>query len=48
MKFLAYYIHRLSPADYQRTVYADSLNEATRQAEKWIKKGYMLLKMVQA
>jgi len=47
MKYRATYIHRRSPDQYFRELWADSLSEATKQAEKWVRKNYMLLKVVQ-
>ncbi len=38
--FIAHYI---GTTPYHKTVWADDLNEAVKQAEKWIRKGYKLL-----
>lgn len=48
MTFVACYIHRIgNKPRYYRQVYADTINEATLRAEKYTKKGYMILHIVQ-
>lgn len=47
MKFIAEYLNQKGsasdlPSEYYKTVWADELNEATKQAEKWQRKGYIL------
>lgn len=48
MKWLAHYI-AYDPAreDYWRTVHADDLTTASREAEKLVKKGYVCLSVKQ-
>ena len=42
MKFLAEYIHREGKEDkYYRTIWADSLNEATKISNKYARKGFI-------
>lgn len=42
MRYLARYIHRRKEApDYHRTIHADTLNEAIKQAERYTRKGYI-------
>lgn len=38
--FKARYIHRKTGAQYWRTVWADSINEAFSMAERYTRKGY--------
>ena len=44
MTFKAHYIHMTikGAPDYWRTVYADDINEATRIAKQYARKGYRL------
>lgn len=46
MTFIATYQHPKLPA-YCRTVYADSLNEASKRGEKYARKGYIMVKLIQ-
>jgi len=48
MKFLSRYINRLDGIHYFRTVWADGINEATRKSERYAKKGYILLSVVES
>jgi hypothetical protein len=53
MTFKAHYIpqgaaQRALAQDYWRTVYADSVNEATMLAKRYTRKGYMLGLVIQA
>lgn len=42
MRFKARYLHRRGEfAEYYRTVWADSVNEAIRIAERYARKGYL-------
>lgn len=42
MKFIARYIHRRGESpEYHRTVYADSINEAIKLAERFTRKGFI-------
>lgn len=42
MMFVARYIHRRAKEpEYFRTVYADNVSEAMRQAEKYTRKGFV-------
>lgn len=36
-----------SNVSYYRTVYADGINEAVKQAKKYARKNYILLKVIQ-
>lgn len=42
MKYLAKYLHRRGEnPPYYRVVYADSINEAMKQAERYTRKGFL-------
>ena len=42
MKYLARYMHRRHEApEYYRTIFADSVNEAIKQAERYTRKGFI-------
>ena len=46
MTFKAHYMSASKP-DYWRTIYADTLNSASRQAERFAKKTYTVRKITQ-
>lgn len=48
MTFIARYIHRrgLDP-DYWRTIHADTLNEASKEAERYTRKGFIMVGLTQ-
>lgn len=44
MKYLAKYQHRRHEApEYYRTIHSEGLNEAIKQAERWTKKGFIMV-----
>lgn len=48
MTFIARYTHRTGVySDYFKTIYADSINEATKQADKQAANGYQLMSLKQ-
>lgn len=49
MRFLARYMHRRHErSEYWRTIYADTLNEAIKQAERYTRKGFIMAGVTQA
>ena len=48
MQFLCKYVMRGDPETFAyKTVWADNVNDATRQAEWYTKKGYILLSVIE-
>lgn len=47
MRFTAHYINRKAEGKYWRTVYADNIHDATREAEKYVRKGWLLVKVME-
>lgn len=39
--YTAHYINRESGAEYYRTIYADTINEAIKIANRWARKGFI-------
>lgn len=48
MRWIATYGFKDGPHRYCRTIWADSINEATKQAERYVNRGYIMLKVVQS
>lgn len=39
--YIAKYFNRETGAEYYRTIYADSINEAIKTADRWARKGFI-------
>lgn len=48
MRFICKYIKKTGEGELFRTIFADDILDATKRAEKYCRKGFMLVTVVQA